>query len=120
MKKQDYLIISTQPPYSGVLPRAAIDMALTSAAFEQNVAVVFRDQAVAQLTNGQDTSVSEMKNIGKMIPALEMYDVQRVCVYAPSLSATGIESDQLLTDVEAIGQDELKAMVRKADHVMVY
>ena len=120
MSTANYLIIATSAPYAGALPRAAIDMALTTAAFEQQVTVVFRDDAVFQLLDKQDTSNSEQKNIGKMIPALAMYDVQRICAYSPSLANRHCELSDCVDGVEAISKEELRTMVTAADHVLVY
>jgi tRNA 2-thiouridine synthesizing protein C len=120
MSSQHYLIISTAAPYSGVKPRAALDMALTAAAFEQEVTIVFRDEAVRQLLSGQETDNSGLKNIGKMIPALEMYEVKRICVHAPSLFLQGMNDEYLLDGIEHVSDADLKSLVESADQVMVF
>lgn len=120
MDSQHYLIISTAAPYSGVKPRAALDMALTAAAFEQEVTIVFRDEAVRQLLNGQVTDNSGLKNIGKMISGLKMYDVKRICIHTPSLSLENINNEHLLDGIDTVSDADLKSLVASADQVMVY
>jgi len=120
MSTSHYLIISGAGPYSGFLPRAALDMALTAAAFEQRVSIVFIGDGVRQLLKNQDTSAQEMKNIGKMIPALEMYEVNQVCLHKPSALAANIHDEVLIDNIEKIDDSALKQMISGADHVMVF
>ena len=116
---QSWVILFRTTPYGNHLSRAAIDVALTAAAFEQRVSCVFMDDGVLQLLEGQDTDSGGQKNIGRMIPALELYDVEAVYHHAASARQYGLTADQLPAS-EAIDDAALKALVRQADQVMVF
>ena len=115
-----YLFISRSTPYGSQQARAALDLAFTAAAFEQAVSFVFMDAGVLQLLNGQDTETSQLKNIGKMIPALKLYDVKNVYIHQSSLVRTGLKQAQLPNQFELLDDIKLGDLVADADQVMVF
>lgn len=115
-----YLIIARSSPYANQQARAALDIAFTAAAFEQEVSFVFMDDGVLQLLDEQDTSASLLKNVGKMIPALKLYDVKTVYAHEPSLGAVNLSPAQLSEDIEVLGNDKLKSLIAQADQVLVF
>lgn len=117
---ESFLIIATTSPYGSHQPRAALDMALTAAAFEQDVSIVFMDAAVLQLLKGQSTASGTLKNVGKMIPALTLYEVKSVYVHQPSATHYDLSDLDYVEDMEAIDDSRLKTLVEMSDHVMVF
>ena len=120
MTTTSYLIISRTSPYANQQTRAALDLAFTAAAFEQEVNFVFMSEGVLQLLENQDTEASQLKNIGKMIPALKIYDVNNVYVHQPSLSSAGLDLAQLPEEFELLDDPKLGELMAAADHVMVF
>ena len=118
MTKQQFLILVRATPYGSHLPRAAIDVALTAAAFEQKVAFVFIDEGVLQLANDQETGQAGMKNIGNMLPALRLYDVETVYVHAQSAQRFNVAG--LPEEFQLIDDASLTSLVKAADQVMVF
>ena len=115
-----YLILARSSPYANQQARAALDIAFTAAAFEQEVSFVFMDDGVLQLLDQQDTHSSLVKNIGKMIPALKLYDVKSVYAHEPSLITADLPRTQLSEDVELVDNEELKNLIAQADQVLIF
>lgn len=120
MASKSFLIIATSSPYGSHQPRAALDMALTAAAFEQEVSVVFLDAGVLQVIKAQTTAPNILKNIGKLIPALALYEVESVYVHQPSANRYNLGADDYVDTVEAIDDAGLKILADQSDHVMVF
>jgi tRNA 2-thiouridine synthesizing protein C len=118
MTKQTFLILVRATPYGSHLPRAAIDVALTAAAFEQKVVFVFIDEGVLLLADDQETDQSGLKNIGKMIPALGLYDVETVYVHVQSAQRFNVED--FPQEFQSIDDASLRSLVKDADQVLVF
>ena len=117
---QSYLILARSSPYGSNMPKAALDIALTAAAFEQEVAVVFLDDGVLQLLPNQDTESSGLKNGSKMISALKVYEVQHVYIHLPSAEKSELDLSQVPDEIDAITDELLQDLVIKSGHVMVF
>ncbi|MFT5321877.1 MAG: tRNA 2-thiouridine synthesizing protein C [Pseudohongiellaceae bacterium] len=115
-----YLFISRCSPYAGQQARAALDLAFTAAAFEQKVSFVFIDDGVLQLLDRQDTQASQLKNIGKMIPALKHYDVENIYIHQPSLARAGLKQIDLPNEFKLLDDEKLGKLVATTDQVMVF
>ncbi len=115
-----YLIIARSSPYGSHQARAALDLALTAAAFEQKVSIVFMDAGVMQLLKGQQTDAGEMKNIGKIITALKLYEVNRVMVHQESVDKHDLDPAGFVEAVEVVTSDDIKRLIAGADQVMVF
>jgi tRNA 2-thiouridine synthesizing protein C len=114
------LILARATPYGSQQASAALDITLTAAAFELDVSVVFLDDGVLQLLTGQDTEDSGQKNVGKMIPALALYDVGKVYIHSPSAEHYGIHDSHRLGDIALIDDNSLQDMTAAADQVLVF
>lgn len=120
MAVQRFLILARTSPYGSQQARAAIDVALTAAAFEQKVTVVFLDAGVLQLQPDQDTRANGLKNVGNMLPALKLYDVEAVYAHTPSVREYGMNIQALQPDVGPIDDDSLQDLLAAANQVMVF
>lgn len=120
MAAQHLLILMRSSPYGSHQPRAGLDVALTAAAFAVKVSVVFLDDGVLQLIDKQDTRASGMKEIGKMIPALTLYEVESVYALDESIQTFGIQTTALAADIQVIDNNVLRSLVGTANQVMVF
>jgi tRNA 2-thiouridine synthesizing protein C len=91
---------------------------LISAAFEQDVSLVFVDDGVYQLKKGQQTKGIETKNFSPTYRALEGYDVEKLYVERESLEARGLAEDELIVDVTVLDAKELGALMEEQDVVV--
>jgi len=117
---QSYLIIARSSPYGSQQARAALDIALTAAAFEQTVSIVFMDAGLMQLLKGQQADAADMKNIGKIITALKLYEVNRILVHQESVDKHNLDPAEFVEAVEVVTGDEIKGLIAAADQVMVF
>ncbi len=93
---KQFLYINRKAPYGTVYALESLEVVLIGAAFEQDVRLLFIDDGVFQLTNGQSTDGIEMKNFSPTYRALGDYDVKNIFVDKQSLEERGLTIDDLL------------------------
>ncbi|CAA0093847.1 Intracellular sulfur oxidation protein DsrF [BD1-7 clade bacterium] len=113
-----YLYILRKPPYQGTLTRESLDMALATAAFDQQVQILFLGDGVFALKNEQQTETLQRKNISKTLPALELYDINDVFVCTQSLADRGMTDKPLCISPTLINSAEINDKIRSADKVI--
>ena len=85
------LISLSQSPYGSRSAKESLDITLVLAAFEQNPVLLFIDDGVLQLLP-KSQQPSPHKHIGKIISALEMYDIDELWVETESLQEQDISA----------------------------
>lgn len=113
-----FLFVNRKAPYGTVYALEALETVLISAAFDQDVSVVFADDGVFQLKKGQDTTGINMKNFSPTFRALDGYDVEKLYVEKESLEARGLTEDDLVVDVEVLSSAELTKIMAAQDVVI--
>lgn len=113
-----FLFVNRKAPYGTVYALEALETVLISAAFDQDVSVVFADDGVFQLKKGQDTPGIGMKNFSPTFRALDGYDVEKLYVEKESLEARGLTQDDLVVDVEILSSAELSKIMAAQDVVI--
>lgn len=113
-----FLFVNRKAPYGTVYALEALETVLISAAFDQDVSVVFADDGVFQLKKGQDTAGINMKNFSPTFRALDGYDVEKLYVEKESLEARGLTEDDLVVDVEVLSSAELTEIMAAQDVVI--
>lgn len=113
-----FLFVNRKAPYGTVYALEALETVLISAAFDQDVSVVFADDGVFQLKKGQDTAGINMKNFSPTFRALDGYDVEKLYVEKESLEARGLTEDDLVVDVEVLNSEELSKIMAAQDVVI--
>lgn len=114
------MYVNRKAPYGTVYALESLEVVLIGAAFEQDVSLAFIDDGVYQLTKGQDTGDSDMKNFSPTYRALEMYDVEKLYVDKESLEARGLSEDDLLVDVEVKSAEEIRDMMEEQDVILSF
>ncbi len=113
-----FLFVNRKAPYGTVYALESLEIVLVSAAFDQDVSVVFADDGVFQLKKGQDTAGINMKNFSPTFRALDGYDVEKLYVEKESLEARGLTEDDLVIDVEVLSSEELSRIMAAQDVVI--
>lgn len=90
-----FLYINRKAPYGTVYAWESLEVVLIGAAFEQDVSLLFMDDGVFQLTKGQDTGGSDMKNFSPTYAALGDFEVTKVYIDEQSLTDRGLTLDDL-------------------------
>ncbi len=115
-----FLYVNRKAPYGTIYALESLEVVLIGAAFEQDVSMVFLDDGVYQITKGQDTSGSDMKNFSPTYRALEMYDVEKLYVSKESMEARGLTTDDLIVDVEVMSAAEIRELMESQDVVLSF
>ena len=119
MKK--LIFVFTQTSFANLDGREGQDMALLCASFEQDVQLVFMQDAVYQLLGNQQPEKVGCKDYLARLKALSLYDIEQVYVCKASLQARQLKQEQLfLTQTQLIDALELNQLFKQADHVMVF
>lgn len=91
-----FLFVNRKAPYGTIYAWESLEVILISAAFEQDVSLVFVDDGVFQIAKGQDTTELGIKNFSPTYNALGDYDVNKIYIEKESLDARGLTVDDLL------------------------
>ena len=120
MTPKKFMFVNRKAPYGTVYALEALEVVLISAAFEQDVSLVFVDDGVYQLKKGQQTKGIETKNFSPTYRALEGYDVEKLYVEQESLTARGLTEADLIVDVTVLSSRELGALMGEQDAVFSF
>lgn len=112
---KSYLFVMRSLPHIGCHVQETLDQMLTTAAFDQNVAVLFADDGVLQLKQGQDPACMTMRNTAAMFTALAMYDIEPLYVERESLSERGLSVADLILPVLAVPRDGVNDLLKQYD-----
>ena len=97
-----------------------LEVVLITAAFDQDVSLVFTDDGVYQLMKGIDTKGIEVKDFSKTYRALEGYDIEKLYVDQVSMDARGLTEDDLIVDVTVLSADEMANLMAEQDVVISF
>ena len=95
MATKKFLYVNRKAPYGTIYALESLEVVLIGAAFEQDVSLVFMDDGVYQLTQGQETKGIGVKNFSPTYAALGDYDVNKIYVDKESLEERGLTLDDL-------------------------
>ena len=90
-----FMFVNTKAPYGTVYALESLEVVLISAAFEQDVSLVFCDDGVFQITRNQNTEASGMKNFSPTYAALGDFEITKIYVEKESLEERGLTLDDL-------------------------
>ena len=115
-----FMFVNRKAPYGTIYALESLEVVLISAAFDQDVSLVFMDDGVFQLKKGQQTKGIETKNFSPTYRALEGYDVEKLYVDQESLVARGLTEADLIVDVTVLPSRELGALMDEQDVVLSF
>lgn len=115
-----FMFVNRTAPYGTVYALESLEVVLITAAFDQDVSLVFIDDGVWQLKKGQQTTGIETKNFSPTYRALEGYDVEKLYVERESLAARGLTEADLIVDVNVLSAGELGALMTEQDVVLSF
>ncbi len=91
-----------KPPHGSIYVYEGLEVKLIMAAYDADISVVFMDDGVYALKQGQDTKELGIKGFAATYGALMDYEIQKVYVDRHSMEIRGMTEDDLLI----IGEDE--------------
>lgn len=113
-----FMFVNRRAPHGTIYPQESLDLVMITAAFDQQVSLVFMDDGVYQLKSGQDPSGLAMKNFAKTFRALADFDIEDVYVEAESLASRGLLPEDLVIPVTVLSSDDLGKLMSQQDVVI--
>ena len=118
MEPKHILYLLRRSPYSSSNAVEALDSALVAGVFEQNVTVLFKDDGVWQLLDGQNGASIERRTIGNVLQDLPQYDVKELFACEVSLRARELRVEDLALAVKPLSIDEQRDLIARQDAVV--
>ncbi|MHB1351959.1 MAG: sulfurtransferase complex subunit TusC [Thiobacillus sp.] len=115
-----FMFLNRKAPHGTVYALEGLEVVLITAAFDQDVSLVFTDDGIYQLMKGIDTKGIEVKDFSKTYRALEGYDIEKLYVDRFSMEARGLTEDDLIVDVNVLSDDEMKSLMDEQDVVISF
>ena len=115
-----FMFVNRKAPYGTIYALESLEVVLITAAFDQDVSLVFLDDGVYQLKKGQQTKGIENKNFSPAYRALEGYDIEKLYVEKESLEARGLSEADLLVEVTVLGSKEMGELMSQQDVVLSF
>ena len=116
--KKSVLMILRHSPYGSSLAGASLDAALASAAFEQPVDLLFVGDGVLQLQNNQDSTAQGLRNQGKVLASLPLYDIERVYADAEAAARYQVDLSAAPLPTEALDPGAMRQLMIAYDHLL--
>lgn len=113
-----FMYVNRKAPYGRIYALEMLETVLISAAFDQDVSVVFIDDGVFQLKKGHDTKAVNMKNFSPTYRALEGYGIEKLYVEKESLEARGLTAADLIVPVEIVDAATLAELMDQQDVII--
>ena len=120
MAQKKFMLVNRKAPYGTIYALESLEVVLITAAFEQDVSVVFADDGVYQLKKGMQTKAIATKNFSPTYRALEDYDIDKLYVEAESLKARGLSAEDLVAEVKVVSSGELAELIEQQDVVLSF
>jgi tRNA 2-thiouridine synthesizing protein C len=112
-----FLFVLRKPSYDGLYVQEMVDIILTTAAFEQDVSVLWLDDAVFHLKADQNAQNSGYKNTATLFEILPTMDVNDIFVEVESLAERGLNVKLLSQDVQLVPRATLTEFMTQFDVV---
>lgn len=115
-----FMFDNRKAPHGTVYALEGLEVVLISAAFDQDVSMVFTDDGVYELIKGMNTKGIEVKDFSKTYRALEGYDIEKLYVEKTSMDARGLTEDDLIVDVTVLDSAEMASLMAEQDVVISF
>lgn len=115
-----FMFVNRKAPYGTIYALESLEVVLITAAFDQDVSLVFTDDGVYQIKKGQSTAGIGMKNFSPTYRALEGYDIEKLYVDQESLTERGLTEADLIVGVEVMSRKELGELMDQQDVVLSF
>lgn len=114
-------IIFRHAPHGTPNGREALDLAMLSASFDQQVSLIFTHDGVLNLVANQNPELIGAKDYISTFKALPLYDIDNIYVCQDSLIKFGLKNDSLaIKNAQAVNSDFIKTHLIASDEVLVF
>lgn len=115
-----FMFVNRKAPYGTIYALEGLEVVLISAAFDQDVSMVFMDDGVYELVKGQQTKNIDVKNFSPTYRALEGYDIEKLYVEKESLDQRGLSEENLIVPVEVVSTAQMTELMESQDVVISF
>ncbi|MDP2834853.1 MAG: sulfurtransferase complex subunit TusC [Pseudomonadota bacterium] len=115
-----FMFVNRKAPHGTIYALEGLEVVLVSAAFDQDVSMVFADDGVYELIKGMNTKGIEVKDFSKTYRALDGYDIEKLYVERASMDARGLTEADLIVDVTVLDSAEMANLMAEQDVVISY
>lgn len=118
---QKLLFVCRHAPYGSSNAREGLDAILASAAYGQDIGVLFIDDGIFQLVPNQAPEALPQKNLNANLAALPLYEVERLYVHSESLRERGVKFHSLtLEGLQAINSREVGELMSQHEQLLSF
>ena len=118
--KKSLLVVVRHSPYGSSLARTALEVALSSATFDQDVGLLFIGDGVLQLLPEQDSSAIGVRNIAKLIASFPLYELEALFADEAALTQYGLGPLELPEKLQRLDDDALANLFKCYDHILSF
>ena len=109
-------------PHGNAISREGLDALLAATAFcdEEEIGVLFIDDGVLNLLDGQNPELLLQKDFIRTFKLLDLYDIEQRFVCANSLDQYNLQAEQLIISAEKIDRTSLINKLSQAEKVFTF
>ncbi len=120
MISNNILISTRHAPYGNSLAREALDVALTFAAFDHAVSLLFLDDGVLQLLPEQAPDAATQKSIAKILQSLALYEIDNIYADASAMHQRGVTMENSILLVTPLDAAALADLMQQHETVLSF
>jgi len=115
------LLVSRHAPYGNSTAREAIDMALATSVYDQDISILFMDDGIFQLLRNQHSQLIDQKNIASILTALSLYGIENIYVHQESLDDRTIKINDLILDgLQSLNNKDVGNLLSQQDQLLSF
>jgi len=112
------LIICQHSPWGNTTSKETLDLALAGGAFDLPISLLFLDDGVWQLVQGQNAQAIAQKDLTANLQALALFGIDELLVAEHSLIERNIVKEQLALPIQIIQKAQLSSLLTQYDVVI--
>jgi len=95
-------------------------VALAAAAFELPISLLFAGDGVLQLQAGQECAGIGVRNLGRLLASLPLYDIDYAYADAEAAARYGLDLATAPLPVRALDAGAITELIRGHDHLLAF
>ena len=115
------MIVFRTAPYGSIYAYEGLENVVMTAAYEQDLTVLFIYDGVLALKKGMDSSATAIKDFSPTFKALEpVYDVEKIFIDGASLESRGLTLEDLIIQPEVIEAGKVEQLMVEQRNFMMF
>ncbi|MCP5161911.1 MAG: sulfurtransferase complex subunit TusC [Hahellaceae bacterium] len=119
--KEELLIIFSRAPASSAFAREALDACLAASAFDCVPALLFLEDGIFGLLEGQQASLQLARApLSKNLGVLPIYGVDKILVSERGMAQRGLTINDLCLPIEVVNDDDICHLVHSHNKILSF